>query len=121
MNLTGRFTLPGHVANSEVATWFAACDVFCLPSHSEGCPNVIIEARACGRPVVATTAGGISEVTSPDNAILVEPRSPEDLAGALLAALERDWDPLKIAAGLCSWDEVAARAFAVCRRALGGG
>jgi teichuronic acid biosynthesis glycosyltransferase TuaC len=49
----------------EIARWLAASNVFCLPSHSEGCPNVVIEAVACGRPV------GIPELLNARCGILV--------------------------------------------------
>jgi glycosyltransferase involved in cell wall biosynthesis len=98
----------------------AACDVFCLPSHSEGCPNVIVEARACGRPVVATNVGGIPEITTPQSAILVPPGSPVELAKCLLEALNRDWNPIQIAAGLSPWDEVSKQSFQVCEEAMAG-
>jgi len=40
----------------EVAVWMTAADLVTLPSYMEGCPNVVLEALACGRPVVATTS-----------------------------------------------------------------
>jgi glycosyltransferase involved in cell wall biosynthesis len=45
-------------AFDEVAVWVAAANLVTLPSYMEGCPNVILEALACGRPVVATNVGG---------------------------------------------------------------
>ena len=66
---------------------YAACDVFCLPSHYEAFGIVYLEAMAQGRPVVGTTAGGIPEVVA-DAGLLVEPRAPEALAAALERLLE---------------------------------
>jgi len=116
--LTDRITLQGPIPNHDMPKWFAACNLFCLPSHSEGCPNVIVEARACGRPVVATHVGGIPEITNSDCAILVPPRSPKSLARAILEALERNWESAKIAEGLSSWEDISKEALLVCERAL---
>jgi teichuronic acid biosynthesis glycosyltransferase TuaC len=74
--------LPG-CAFDEVAVWMAAADLVTLPSYMEGCPNVILEALASGRPVVATNVGGIPEILSEQCGRLVPPRD----AGALAQAL----------------------------------
>lgn len=118
LGLSERVTLQGPVPSNNMPRWFTACDVFCLPSHSEGCPNVIVEARASGRPVVATTVGGIPEITNRDSAILVPPHEPPALAKALADALHRTWDPNRIAAGIESWEQVAERAFYICLEAI---
>src|SRR5262249_7738743 len=77
---------PGRVSHAEVADWIAACDLLCLPSWDEGMPNVVREAHASGRPVVATAVGGIPEaVHAPELGALVSPRD----IGALTAAIER--------------------------------
>ncbi|MDI6787412.1 MAG: glycosyltransferase family 4 protein [Planctomycetota bacterium] len=68
----------------EIPKWMNACDVFCLPSLQEGFGVVLIEAGACGRPVVATRVGGIPEIViDGETGLLVEPRSSEQLAEAL--------------------------------------
>ena len=77
----------------KVHTLMRACDILCLPSWREGWPLVLVEAMACGRPVVATRTGGIPEiVTGPELGILCEPRNPPDLADALTKALDQQWD-----------------------------
>jgi glycosyltransferase involved in cell wall biosynthesis len=54
-----------------------------LPSHSEGCPNVLLESMAAGVPVVATAVGGIPEIaTNGRDAILVKKHDSEGLAFA---------------------------------------
>jgi teichuronic acid biosynthesis glycosyltransferase TuaC len=84
----------------DIARWLAACHVFCLPSQSEGSPNVILEALACGRPVVATEVGGIPQLVNSECGMLVKPKTPSALAQALHAALSRTWDEAAIASRL---------------------
>ncbi|MCB1578682.1 MAG: glycosyltransferase, partial [Xanthomonadales bacterium] len=68
-------SMPGGCAPEGVAEWIAAADVLTLPSWSEGYPNVVVEAVACGRPVVATDVGGTREILDASNGILVPPRN----------------------------------------------
>lgn len=104
--------LCGRQPHDDVAWWIAAGDVFCLPSFMEGCPNVVLEALATGRPVVATRVGGIPEIVRDgETGLLVPPRDPEALAAALAQALARPWDPAAQRASVpyLSWDAVAVR------------
>jgi glycosyltransferase involved in cell wall biosynthesis len=92
----------------EVAVWMAAADLVTLPSYMEGCPNVVLEALACGRPVVATRVGGIPEIMSNECGQLVPPRDAKALAGALVSVLEQKWDAAAISAHWSrSWTTVA--------------
>jgi teichuronic acid biosynthesis glycosyltransferase TuaC len=101
--------------SAEVARWLGASDVFTLPSYNEGCPNAIVEALRCGRPVVATRVGGIPELVDEQNGILVPPRDVPALAEALTDSLTRSWDPAQIEArGRRSWQDVAKEVYAVC-------
>ena len=100
--------LPG-CAFDEVAEWMAAADLVTLPSYMEGCPNVVLEALASGRPVVATNVGGIPEIMNEECGRLVPPRDAGALAQALASVLDRTWDAQAISAcGSRSWDAVAA-------------
>ena len=74
--LADRVLLPGRSDREQVAAWMTAADVFCLPSHSEGCPNVVVEAVACGCPVVGTRVGGIPELLTDQAASWWSPKTP---------------------------------------------
>jgi glycosyltransferase involved in cell wall biosynthesis len=80
-----RVSMPGN--QEDVVPWLRAMDVFVLPSYAnEGVPQAILQAMACGLPVVTTTVGGIEEVVANDtNGVVIAPRR----ADLLLEALER--------------------------------
>lgn len=61
-----RVYLAGMVAQDNLRFWYNAADVLVLCSSREGMPNVLLEAMACGTPVVATNVGGIAEIVSND-------------------------------------------------------
>ncbi len=90
--------LPGAVDHAGLVHWYRAADLLCLPSHNEGVPNVVLEAMACGTPVVATRVGGIPEVVPEAVGVLVPPHDRAALAQALLDALARPWDTARVLA-----------------------
>lgn len=95
-------------APDEVATWMAAADLVTLPSYMEGCPNVVLEALACGRPVVASRVGGIPEIMSNACGRLIQPRDSAALAQALDEVLAQAWDAAEISSHWGrSWNTVA--------------
>lgn len=105
--------IPG-CAFEEVAVWMASADVVTLPSYMEGCPNVVLEALASGRPVVATHVGGIPEILDDSCGRLVPPRDPAKLAEAFAVVLDSAWDPQAISAhGSRSWATPAAEMLQV--------
>jgi starch synthase len=59
---------------------YNACDLFVLPTLAEGMSRSIMEAMACGKPVIATNVGGNPELVSNETGLLVEAKSPEGLA-----------------------------------------
>lgn len=93
-----RVDFAGAVAHDRLVEWFRAADLLCLPSHNEGVPNVILEAMACGIPVVASRVGGIPEVLPEYAGMLVPPCQPDVLAFALVEACARAWDRRAIVA-----------------------
>lgn len=104
---------------AEVARWMCASDLVTLPSYSEGHPNVLVEALACGRPVVATPVGGIPEVVDAASGVLVPARDPAALAEGLDQALERDWDEAALARRFSrDWRQVAQDTLLACEEVL---
>jgi glycosyltransferase involved in cell wall biosynthesis len=87
LGLRDRIVLPG--AATDVGLIFAALDVLLLTSMTAGLPNVLIEAQAAGRPVVAPDVGGIGEAVSEGRTgRVVRERSPQRLAAAVMAILD---------------------------------
>jgi teichuronic acid biosynthesis glycosyltransferase TuaC len=114
--LDQRMRLLGGCSSGTVAMWMNAADVFCLPSHSEGCPNVVVEATACGCPVVATAVGGTPTLVSAQTGMLVPAHDAGQLAAALFATLAKVWDRARISTLWSrSWDDVAAEIYDICR------
>ena len=119
--LGARARMVGERPHEEVSRWMAAADLVVLPSWNEGTPNVVIEALACGRRVVATRVGGTPDlISSATLGSLVPPKSPDALAEALNRELANDYDPQAVAAAASasSWDDSAAKLHAVLEEAL---
>ena len=69
---------------SDIAEIWAKSHIAVLPSHREGLPKSLLEAAACGRPMVASDVSGCREVVRPgETGLLVPPRDPKSLADAL--------------------------------------
>jgi teichuronic acid biosynthesis glycosyltransferase TuaC len=111
--------LAGPQAPESVARWLAASNLLVLPSYSEGHPNVLVEALACGRPVVTTPVGGVPEVVDEGCAVLVPPREVEPLATGLAQALDRGWDPAALSRRFSrDWADVAGETLEACAEAI---
>jgi glycosyltransferase involved in cell wall biosynthesis len=120
LGVEDRLILHGPQPHDQLPTWYHACDLLALPSDSEGLPNVLREAASCGRPYVATRVGGIPEIADPESSVLIEPRSPVQLADAIATLLARQSDPAAIAARSrsISWSESGRQMVEVCRGAI---
>lgn len=75
--------------SSSVASYYQAADLFVLASRQEGMPNVVIEAMACGLPVVGTQISGSEDLISPgQNGLLVPPDNDKALSDAIIKILK---------------------------------
>jgi teichuronic acid biosynthesis glycosyltransferase TuaC len=101
LGLGARVRFLGAIPQAELCDYYNAADVMVLASSREGMPNVVLEAMACGTPVLATPVGGIPElITDPIAGELMRERRPE--------ALARAWNTLQARHP----DRAATRAFA---------
>jgi glycosyltransferase involved in cell wall biosynthesis len=81
----------GKVPHETVKTFMQQADVIVLPSLSEGLPNVLLEAMACGLPIVASRVGGIPDIITNDtNGYLVEVKNIDDIANKIILLLQDD-------------------------------
>lgn len=120
LNLTDSVHFPGFIPPEDLVLWYNACAVFAYPSSYEGFGMPVLEALACGKPVVTTTASSLPEAAG-DAALLVPPGDVPALADALTRALALPPDHLALGpahAARFTWANTAAQTVASYRRAL---
>jgi len=89
-----------HGFRSDVAAVLSAFDVVAVPSLTEGFPNVVLEAMAVGRPIVASQVEGIAEILVPgETGALVSPGDPAALAAVLTSLLGDPVERARLATG----------------------
>jgi glycogen(starch) synthase len=118
-------TFTGFVDHGEVPRHYAAADIVCHPSLYEPLGNVVLEAMASGRPIVAARSGGLGEVFEPGTGTLVEPGDVEGIREALRRLVD-DEEARRRAGevGLATaprygWDKVADSTVEICEAVLG--
>lgn len=119
-----RVIFTGFIKDSEKTSFYASCDVFCVPSISRGeCYSItLLEAIACGKPVIASNIPGVNEVASVGDGQLVEPRDPKLLADAIRKSkgikIDRSKIDQKIKSDF-SWDKIVEKYISIYKELLG--
>ena len=82
LGVTQRIKLAGF--QRDTAPYYAMATLVAVPSHSEGSPNVVLEAMAAGLPIVANQVGGVPEILDEGaTGLMVMPRNPTAMAYAI--------------------------------------
>jgi len=118
LGLADHVYLAGPRPAEQLPAWYGAADLFCLATRSEGWANCLLEALACGLPVVTTRVGGNPEIVREGvDGLLVPWGDVPALAAAIEEALGRPWDRAALVAHAAthSWDEAAAASLAALR------
>ena len=111
----------GALPADGVVQWLNASDLFVLCSDREGCPNVVWEAMACGRPVVSPKVGAVEQMVPAEAGILFDkPSDASALIRSVSRAMNTEWDGQRIRrhAEAHTWARVAAQVVGQWRLAL---
>lgn len=114
----------GAKPQEQLPDWYRACDLFVLSSWSEGLPNVLREALACGRPFVSTNVGSVREIADshgqPPFAELVTVGDAVAMSDAIARALHPRYRAAARIAPARSWRETARGKIALLERLRAG-
>ena len=86
-------TFVGEISHKEVLREMSMCDMFVLPTYTEGFPNVILECMACGCPIIASDVGAIREMLNIDVkpcGVLIKPKSTDEVRNAIQSLIDDD-------------------------------
>ncbi len=117
-----RITFAGYVSDDDLPHWYRAATVFCYPSLYEGFGLPVLEAMACGTPVITSRTSSLPELTG-DAAVLVDPTDVAELARALKTVLADESRRHTMSrtglarASAYSWERTAAATLEVIRDA----
>ena len=121
LGIDAHIRCPGRTSRRQLRVLYSYADVFVFPSLYEGFGMPVLEAMACGAPVITSTTSALPEVAG-DAAILVDPENPEELGHAMTRLLDdprareqarsRGFARVKS----FSWVDAAARTLALYRR-----
>jgi glycosyltransferase involved in cell wall biosynthesis len=122
LGVADRMILAGRQPYERIPLYFAAADISVLASWREGCPNVVLESLASGRPVVASDVGSVSAMIQDcQNGRIVPPQDARSLAKAIDELMNALPPPEQVrgSPAVRSWDQIAEDVCHVLRQAVG--
>jgi len=123
LGLGDKVTIIGHLAQKELVSLYSGAEMLCFPSLYEGFGLPILEAFACGCPVITSNITSMPEVAG-EAAVLVEPTSEEEISAAMLRLSEKGERDFFVKAGLervqrFTWEKTARSTLEIYRSLAG--
>jgi glycosyltransferase involved in cell wall biosynthesis len=126
LNLTDAIRFPGYIPQNELPLWYNAASLFVYPSHFEGFGLPVLEAMACGTPVITSTVSSLPEVAGPDGSAgrLIDPADPDALADAMADLINRPEQRAAMSqqalarAATFRWEKTAQETVAVYKQVI---
>jgi glycosyltransferase involved in cell wall biosynthesis len=126
LGLTRRIHFVGWVARDHIADYYRRADIFVTATTWEGMPNTVLEAMACGLPIVGTQASGLQELVHDGvNGYLVPIKDPDALAEALARLIDNGYErrrmgrqSRKLAEREFAWEYIAEQYVRVYERVM---
>ena len=108
LKIQSQVIFAGFVSDEDLPSYYAAADLFVLPTLYEAFGLVYVDALCFGLPIVTTVNGGSMDIINKDNGILIPPNDTIKLSEAIIEALNKNWDKDKIKRGAekYRWDTI---------------
>ncbi|MBI4846000.1 MAG: glycosyltransferase family 4 protein [Candidatus Omnitrophica bacterium] len=118
--LESQISFFGEKPHDQIPCWLGACDMLILSSISEGCPTALIEALACGRPVISSAVGEVPNlIHEGKNGFLFNSGDVRGLGNAIVKGYETSWDEAEITASVkdMSWKNISEKYLEIYNKA----
>jgi glycosyltransferase involved in cell wall biosynthesis len=129
LGLSRRVHFSGWAPREQIADYYRRADIFATSTTWEGMPNTVLEAMACGLPIVSTQASGLHELVQDGvNGYLVPIKDSDALSEALALLIDNGYErrrmgrqSRKLVEQQFAWDQIAAQYVQVYGQVLGEG
>lgn len=111
LRINNHVIFTGFISDNDLPSYYAASDLFVLPTLYEAFGLVYIDALCFGVPIVTTENGGSLDIINKENGILVPAKDPDKLGKAIIKALYKNWDKGAIKAGVekYRWENIVEK------------